>query len=126
MKFPTHAVLGTSTGRLLGDIGGIYSVISFLIGRDAYTHDLAFYGRRAEAAIKAVRPDLPGPDDAEHVTKDNYKNCLAAWEKQFGNEIDLPDSLRDCLADDKNTIETLSEIIDPSKIVVVNVGRDNL
>src|SRR5579863_3987153 len=94
MKFPTHAVLGTSTGRLLGDIGGIYGVISFLIGRAAYTHDLALYGRKAEVALKAALPALPGPIDAEHITKENYRDCLATWEKQFGSEIDLPDSLR--------------------------------
>jgi hypothetical protein len=107
MKFPTHAVLGCSTGRLLGDIGGIYSIISFLIGRDAYTHDLAFYSDRAEAALKAAMPTLPGQTEATHVTKDNYRECLAAWEKQFGTEIDLPESLRDCLADGKNSVETM-------------------
>ena len=37
MKFPTHAVLSVSSGKLMGDIGGLYSVISFLIGRDAFT-----------------------------------------------------------------------------------------
>lgn len=119
MKFPTHAVLGTSTGRLLGDIGGIYSVITFLIGRPAYTHDLAYYGRSAASALKSAMPTLPGKDDTEHVTKDNYRDCLAAWERQFGTEIDLPDSLRDSLADDKNAMETLTEMVDPKKIIVV-------
>ena len=123
MKFATDAVLGTSTGRLLGDIGGIYKVISLLIGRDAYTHDLAFYGRRASAALKAALPDLPVEKDAEHVTGENYRECLAAWEKQFGPEIDLPDSLRDCLADDKNAIETLSEMVPAEKIIVVGTGK---
>ncbi len=119
MKFPTHAVLGCSTGRLLGDIGGIYSMISFLIGRDAYTHDLAFYGKRAETALRAAMPALPGRADAEHITQDNYRECLATWERQLGTEIELPDSLRDCLADGKNSIETLSEMVDPEKIIVV-------
>lgn len=119
MKFATADVLGTSTGRLLGDIGGIYKVVSFLIGRDAYTHDLAFYGKAASAAIKAARPDLPVSADAEHVTKDNYRDCLAAWEAKFGSEIELPDSLRDCLADDKGPMQTLTEMVDPKKIVVV-------
>lgn len=47
MKFATVDVLSTSTGILLGDIGGVYKVTSYLIGRDAFTHDLAFYGRSA-------------------------------------------------------------------------------
>lgn len=120
MKFPTHAVLGTSTGRLLGDIGGIYKVTSFLIGRDAYTHDLAFYGKRASAALKVAVPALPVEKDAEHVTGENYRECLAAWEKEFGTEIDLPDSLRDCLADDKTPLATLQEMVPAEKIIVVN------
>jgi hypothetical protein len=119
MKFATDAVLSTSTGRLLGDIDGVYKVISFLIGRDAYTHELAFYGHRAQAALKAAFPDLPGKADAEHVNKENYRECLATWERQFGPEINLPDTLRDCLADGKNAIETLSEMADPNKIIVI-------
>jgi hypothetical protein len=123
MQFTTNAVLGTSTGRLLGDIGGIYKVLSFMIGRDAYTHDLAFYGRQASAALKAARPDLPVMEDAEHVTGENYRECLATWEKQFGPEIDLPDSLRDCLADDKSAMQTLTEMVDPKKIIPISVGK---
>lgn len=123
MKFATHAVLGASTGRLLGDIGGIYKVISFLIGRDAYTHDLVFYRRQASKALKAAVPALPVEKDAEHVNGKNFQECLATWEKQFGPEIDLPDSLRDCLADDKSAMETLTEMVDPKKIIPIHVGK---
>lgn len=123
MKFATADVLGTSTGRLLGDIGGIYKVVSFLIGRDAFTHDLAFYGRQASAALKAARPDLPVREDAEHVNGDNYRDFLAGWEKKLGTEIDLPDSLRDCLADEKDAKETLTEMVGPERIIVVDPGK---
>lgn len=118
MKFPTHAVIGTTTGRPLGDIGGIYSVISFLIGRPAFTHEIALYGSRAAAAIKATIPDIPIEADAEHVDGGNYRYCLAGWERQFGPEIELPDSLRDCLADDKNAIQTACEMIGADRVIV--------
>ena len=121
MKFATDAVLGTSTGRLLGDIGGIYKVMSFMIGRDAYTHDLAFYGRQASAALKSALPDLPVSADAEYVNGENYRECLAAWVEQFGPEIDLPDSLRECLADDKNAMQTLTEMVDSKKIIPIKI-----
>ncbi len=117
--FLTRDVLSTSTGRLLGDIGGVYKVMSFLLGRDAYTHDLAYYGTRAAAALKAALPDLPVSADAEHVTQENYRDCLATWEKQFGAEINLPDSLRDCMADEKNALGTLREMVPDEKIVVI-------
>lgn len=122
MKFATADVLGTSTGRLLGDIGGIYKVVSFLIGRDAFTHDLAFYGRQASAALKAALPELPVREDAEHVNGENYRECLAAWEKQFGSEIDIPESLRDCLADDKSPMETLTDMVGPERVIVADPG----
>ena len=117
--FLTRDVLSTSTGRLLGDIGGVYKVMSFLLGRDAYTHELAYYGKQASAALKAARPDLPVSEDAEHITKENYRDCLATWERQFGPEIDLPDSLRESLADDKNALGTLREMVPDEKIIVV-------
>jgi len=120
MKFPTYAVLSTSTGVLLGDIGGVYGVVSFLIGRDAYTHELAIYGRRASAAIKAALPDLPIAKDAEHVNGGNFRKHLAKWEDRFGAEIELPESLRDCLADDKTALETAQEIFPADKIITIN------
>ena len=109
MKFATADVLGVSTGLLLGDIGGIFKVMSFMLGRDAFTHELAFYGRQASAALKAAIPAIPVEKDAEHITGQNYRVHLAEWQKQFGAEMDLPDSLRDCLADDRNAIDTATD-----------------
>lgn len=121
MKFPTHAVLSTCTGRLMGDIGGVYKVTSFLIGRDAFTHELPYYGRRAEKALRAVLPELPGKNDFEHVNGDNYRDVLAEWEAKLGSEIDLPDSLRDSLADEKNAIGTLREMRPDADVIVVKL-----
>jgi len=118
MKFPTHAVLSTSTGRLLGSIGGVYAVISFLLGRSAYTHELAYYGRRAAAALKAAKPELPTSADAKHINENNYCEFLRAWQDKLGDEIDLPESLRDCLADDKTCIETAEEIA-PGRVITI-------
>jgi hypothetical protein len=124
MKFPTHAVLSTSTSRLLGDIGGVYAVLSFLIGRSAYTHEIAYYGRRAAAALKQALPDLPTKADAREVNEENYRDFLYAWEAKFGAEIDLPDSLRDCLADEKSGLGTAEEM-KPGKVIVIKRGESN-
>jgi len=119
MKFPTAAVLSATTGILLGDISGVYRVTSHLLGRSAYTHELAYYGKRVSAAICAAVPGLPGRDAAEQINVDNWQEYLAKWEHEFGPEIDLPESLRECLADDRNALDTLSEMVTPEKIVVV-------
>jgi hypothetical protein len=123
MKFPTHAVLSTCTGRLMGGIDGVYAVMSFLIGRDAYSHELAFYGKQAAAALKSELPTLPTHDDFEHVTAQNYKAMLAEWEAKLGSEIDLPDSLRDCLADNRGPISTLVEMKLNASIVTISTSQ---
>jgi hypothetical protein len=120
MKFATNAVLSASTGTLLGDIGGVYEVMSYLVGRDVYTHELAYYGRRASAAIKAALPAIPVREDAQHVTPDNFRDELAKWEAQFGSEIDLPDSLRECLADDRDCISTAVEMVGKDRIITLS------
>lgn len=119
MKFKTVDVLSTTTGVLLGDIGGVYKVTSFLIGRPAYTHELAYYGRRASAAIRAAVPSIPTEEDAERVNKDNYNQFLAEWEAKLGTEIDLPDSLRDVLADDRSAVSTLEEMALGKPVIVI-------
>lgn len=89
MKFPTHAVIGVTTGKLLGDIDGIYRVMSFMLGRPSFTHELAYYGKRAEVLIRRSLPSLPGEFAATHVNKDNFKECLAAWEREFGESFGI-------------------------------------
>lgn len=120
MKFATHAVLSTCTGKLLGDIGGVYEVTSYLIGRSAFTHELAFYGRRAAAALKAGIPALPTDEDAKHVTGENYRQFVAGWVEKLGAEVDLPESLRECLADDRGAVDTLTEMVGKDRVIVVN------
>ncbi len=111
MKFPTHAVLSASTGKLMGDIGGLYSVASFLLGRPAFTHELAFYGEAISKALREAEPTLPGPNEAEHVNKQTHAEALLEWQKHLGAEIDLPDGMKGILADDRNAISTLVDML---------------
>ena len=119
MKFPTNAVLSTSTGVLLGDIGGVYKVTSYMLGRDAYTHDLAYYGHRASAALVAAVPGIPSREDAKHINGDNYKDALVKWEAELGSDIDLPDSLRECLADDRDAVSTAEEMAGKNRVIKI-------
>lgn len=121
--FATADVIGVTTGRLLSDIGGIYKVVSFLIGRDAYTHEIVFYGDKAAAAILAARPDLPDKNDAKYVDSTNFQTYLARLEEKFGTEIELPDSLRDSLADDRNAVETATEMVGHEKVIVLKADE---
>ncbi len=108
--FKTTGVLSVSTGRLLGDIDDVYKVISFLCGRDVFTHELAYYGDAASQALRSAIPDLPGNEEAKCVSRENYKEWLLQWQDRFGATIEIPDSLRSVLADNKSALTTLSEM----------------
>lgn len=116
--FPTHAVLSACTGKLMGDIGDLYKVMSYMLGRDAYTHELSHYGKQAAAALRHAHPELPGDADFDHVDRDNVLDVRAEWETKLGVTLDLDASLSKCLADDKTALETLNEIA-PGKPVIV-------
>ena len=92
--------------------------MSFLLGRSAYTHELAYYAKPAVRALKAAMPELPTSADAESVNADNYRDFLAAWQAKLGTEIDLPESLRDCLADEKNCLDTADEMA-PGRVIPI-------
>lgn len=119
MKFPLHAVLSASTGRLMGDIGELYKVASFLVGRPVFTHELTFYGNQMAAALRSAVPALPGEADFEHVDGTNYRDVLSEWEKKLGREMDLPDSLRECLADDRDAASTATEMVGKDRVTVI-------
>lgn len=103
----------------MGDIGGVYAVTSYLLGRDAYTHELAFYGEAASTALRAVHPELPSKVDFENVNGDNYQDVLAEWVTKLGTHITLSETLRDVLADDRNMIEVLREMKPDADVIVV-------
>jgi len=110
-QFATHGVLSASTGYLMGDIGDLYKVASFLLGRDAFTHELAFYGKAMSKALTDAVPGLPSESDFAHVTRDNVADILSEWERKFGASMELPDSLAGSLADGKSPVETAADIM---------------
>jgi hypothetical protein len=110
MKFATCAVVSVSSGRFLGDLDGMYGVMSFLMGRPAYTHELAYYAEAASKALMAAVPGLPDKKAARRVNQSNYQDFLLGYEEEFGKKIDLPESLGGCLADDKNPLSTIEEM----------------
>lgn len=118
-EFPTHAVLSCSTGKLMGDIDGVYAITSFMIGRSAYTHELAFYGTKVAAALTAAHPELPDRDAFAHVNAANVRAVRSEWEAKLGQSFELNEALRDALADESNAIETLKTMKPDADVIVV-------
>ena len=103
--FPTHGVLSVSTGVLMGDIGGVYEVISHMIGRPAMTHELAHYGKRAADALILCHPELPRDVDGR-----GWEANRDAFIAKHGETFTLDPALKDVLADDKDPVSVLREM----------------
>lgn len=108
MKFKTCDVCSVSTGFLFGKIDGVYEIMSFLIGRPAFTHDLVVYSKAAREALEKAVEGIPTRDDAEGTDKNNYAERLAVFEAKLGAEVDLPDDLGGSIADGRGVMETMA------------------
>lgn len=102
---PTLGLLSITDGRLMGDIGTVYKVVSFFIGRDAYTHELPKYGRMIEPILVEKWPDLAGDENTP------WETVRDAALKKHGNAISVPDEWAGSLADGKGPIQNLTEAL---------------
>ena len=104
-KLPTIGLLTIGDGRLMGDIGTVYKVVSFFIGRSAYTHELPKYGRLIEPILCAQWPDLAG---GENTPWEDVRDTAL---NKHGDEIDVPDEWFGSLADGKGPVQNLTEAL---------------
>lgn len=90
-EFATRDVLSTITGRLMGDIGGVYEVLNWMTGESVFTHQLPRIGREATPVLVATHPALQqAVDEAEQVTQENYQEWRQTWEDRYGPTIAVP------------------------------------
>ena len=89
--FPTRDVLSTITGRLMGETGGVYEVLSFMTGESVYTHQIPRICREAQPVLVAAHPELAAAiEEAKQVNPDNYLEWRGRWEARYGLAIDVP------------------------------------
>lgn len=117
--FPTADVLSAITGRLMGEIGGVYEVLNWMTGESVYTHQLPRIGREATPVVLALHPELSqAVEEAEQVNRDNWQTWRAMWETRYGPTITVPKFS----AGTHERIDPLSELaekVHPSKIIAV-------
>lgn len=90
-EFPTRDVLSTITGKLIGEMGGIYEVLGWMTGESVITHQLPRIGREARPVILAMRPQLQSAiDEAANIDRENWREWRDTWEKRFGATIAVP------------------------------------
>ncbi|WP_099863819.1 DUF7736 domain-containing protein [Pararhizobium haloflavum] len=105
-KLPTIGLLSITDGRLMGDIGTVYEVLSHFVGRPVFTHEIPKYGRLARPIILK---------DFEQLDTTDCPDWQAArdWAvAHFGEEMEVPAGWAGVLADGKSPIENLNNIVD--------------
>ena len=109
---PTLGVLSIADGRLMGPRGTtpatngiehVYAAMSHLIGRPAFTHDLAFYGKAAMQIVVADFPDMAWREEPWTEARDRALN-------NYGEMVTVPDTWAGAIADDRGPISTLTEL----------------
>lgn len=115
----THGLLSATTGILMGDIGAVYAVASYLLDRPAYTHELAFYADKMRRALTAVYPDLP-----IDATAGNWQQIRDDYVERYGSTITLDPALKGVIADDKDPITTLREMGFSGQVIAIGGDHD--
>jgi hypothetical protein len=118
-EFPTRDVLSTITGRLMGDIGGVYHVLNYMTGESVFTHQIPRISREAVPVVIAMHPTMQQAiDEAEQVTPENFATWRDTWENRYGQTIAVPKFG----ADTHERIDPISELaekVHPDKIVTI-------
>lgn len=119
--FPTRDVLSTVTGRLMGEIGGVYEVLNWMTGESVYTHQIPRISREATPVVLNLHPELQEAiTEAEQVNPENVFAWRDTWEKRYGLTITVP---KMTIAEHEriDPVSELAEMVPPDKIIVVNV-----
>lgn len=120
-EFATRDVLSTVTGRLMGDIGGVYEVLNWMTGESVFTHQIPRISREAVPVVLAVHPTLQTAiDEAEQVTPENFATWRDTWEDRYGPTIAVPKFNSDT-HESIDPMSELAEMVHPDKIVTVKV-----
>lgn len=118
-EFPTPAVIGTATGRLICPIEQVYEVSQFMAGEPVWTHQLPRVGREIEAHLRATRPDLvPTLDEAKGINRDNWQDFRDRFIARLGSTI----ALEPMTAAEHERIDPVSELaekVHPDCIITI-------
>lgn len=120
-EFATVDVLSTITGRLMGDIGGVYEVLNWMTGGSVFTHQIPRIAREATPVVVAAHPSLQQAiDEAEQVNQENYKEWRQTWEDRYGPTISVP-TFSAGAHESIDPISELAEKVHPDKIIVARL-----
>lgn len=70
-------------------------------------------------AVLHVHPNLKRPGDCNHLTADNYELVRDRFLDEIGPLFKLSDALKECLADDRDMMDVLKDMVPEDKIAVI-------
>jgi hypothetical protein len=121
-NFATADVLSTITGRLMGEIGGVYEVLNWMTGESVYTHQLPRIGREAAPVIVAMHPALQQAiDESKQVTPENWKEWRQTWEDRYGPHIAVP-TFPNGSHERIDPVSELFDMVGPEKVIVADIA----
>jgi hypothetical protein len=121
-EFATRDVMSVVTGRLMGQMSGIYEVLNWMTGESCFTHQLPRISKEARPVVVAAHPALQQAiDEAEQVNQENYAEWRQTWEDRYGPTIAIP-KFTAATHESIDPMSELAEKVHPDKIVTVAVS----
>lgn len=117
-EFRITEVASALTGMLLCPIGDLYGILSYMVGRSVFTHEIPEACRLAGPAIIEQHPALDGLD-LSHVTRENWRDEAAILEARFGATLALRPLGWNRIAD-ADPVDTLIELVGEERVIVVD------
>lgn len=115
-QFKLGVVLSLTTGKLLCEFSELHEAAEYVLGHPVWTHEFADE-QTVERIRNAVVTQHPGlaDVDAKGVTKENWKEFLAAKEALYGEQITLQEGTQ---VREESPLESLERMV-PGKPVLV-------
>lgn len=117
--FPALLVASAATGICLGSgvtIARMQEVYDHVLGHPVWTHELPSYGPEVHRLLREQFPQMPTEEEAQA----DWQPAAAAMTAAYGAELSVRGGFGERT---KSPVETLAEIVDPKKIIVVDTSR---
>jgi hypothetical protein len=118
-EFPLAAVLCVMTGPLLGPIEDVYAILSWMVGRSVFTHEIPAAMRECGPDLLSQFPEMASIDGSQ-VNRDNYAVLLHGWITEYGATKAVAPLGWNRLAE-QSPIDTATEMFG-DKLIVIEGG----
>ena len=116
-NFPSLLIATAATGIGLGagiTFSKIQEVYDFALGHPVWTHELPAYGPEVYRLLREQFPMMPSREEAEA----DWQAAAAAMTAAYGDMVAVSPGHGERT---KHPIDTLAEMVDPSKIIAVQI-----